>query len=182
MIQIGNSTAGRVEAPLWSYQLGLQNGWIPDDPRQAVGVCGALGTTSQPFNGSYASWQTGGAGAGTIAPSFVSLYSQFPFATMSNAAGAASLLPSYTPTGTVVTLSPPALTPSPSSMGNGWFDKSDTVGAFTSIQGCSYPDAWSAEGIAVPATCEGSSTASHAVAAAVVTPPSKIRKDAGIRG
>src|ERR1700691_37082 len=109
--QIGNSTAGRVESPLWSYQLGLQNGWIPTDPRKAVGQCAALGGDS-PFNGTYSAWQTGGSGAGTISPSFISEFQQWPPTTISNVDDPASLLPSYTSTGSVVTLPPPTLTAS----------------------------------------------------------------------
>ncbi|EDR10975.1 glycoside hydrolase family 5 protein, partial [Laccaria bicolor S238N-H82] len=39
--KIGNSSvSGTVETPAWSYQLGLENGWMPKDPRQAIGACG----------------------------------------------------------------------------------------------------------------------------------------------
>jgi glucan 1,3-beta-glucosidase len=137
-------------------------------------MCSSLGTASQPFDGTFAPWQTGGAGAGTIAPSFVSQFS-WPPATFANPDSAVSLLPSYTPTGVIPTLPPPTFTPSPTSSvnaGNGWFDKSDTVGAYTSIQGCSYPNAWAAVGVAVPATCGGGAAAAAAV---VATPPPKRR-------
>jgi len=158
--KIGNSTAGRVESPLWSYQLGLQNGYVPTDPRVAAGTCASLGTSGSPFNGNYQSWQTGGAGAGTISPSFVSQFNQWPPASLSHASSPASLLPSYTSTGSVVTLPPPTLTASVSttrsvSVGDGWFDTADTAGGVTAIQGCSYPNAWSAVDVAVPTPCGG---------------------------
>ena len=41
--QIGNdSVTGTVQAPLWSYKLGLENGWMPKDPREAVGKCAVV--------------------------------------------------------------------------------------------------------------------------------------------
>ena len=175
--QIGNSSAGLVEAPLWSMQLGLQNGWIPTDPRESVGQCAALGE-NKPFDGTYSAWQTGGSGAGTISPSFVSQFSQWPPATISNADGPASLLPSYASTGSVVTLPPPTLTASAThsiNVGDGWFDTADSAGGVTVVQGCTYPNAWSAVGIAVPTQCGGSKAA--VVAAAAVTPAPKIRRE-----
>lgn len=122
-----------------------------------MGVCESFGASESVFDGNFKSWQTGGAGAGTIAPSFTS---QFPWppASISNAGAPGSLLPVYTPTGTVVTLPPPTLTPSPSKsvdVGNGWFNTKDTASAPTAIAGCSYPDAWDAVGVAVPPTCGG---------------------------
>jgi len=174
--KIGNSTAGRVESPLWSYQLGLQNGWIPTDPRQSVGQCAALGGGNEPFDGTYSAWQTGGAGAGTIAPSFVSQFGQWPPATISNADGPASLLPSYTPTGSIETLPPPTLTASVTqsiSTGDGWFDTADTASAETAIQGCSYPNAWNAAGVPVPTACGGANSAAVVAAAVVTNPPTR---------
>ena len=57
-LQIGNdSVTGTVQAPLWSYQLGLEGGWIPPDPRKALGTCAALGVNTPQFNGSFQSWQ-----------------------------------------------------------------------------------------------------------------------------
>jgi hypothetical protein len=38
--RIGNSTElGYPPSPMWHYQLGLQQGWIPSDPRSAGGFC-----------------------------------------------------------------------------------------------------------------------------------------------
>ncbi|KAG5729140.1 putative glucan 1,3-beta-glucosidase D [Termitomyces sp. T112] len=153
--KIGNSTAGIVESPLWSYQLGLQNGWIPIDPRTALGTCASLGVSGPEFNGNFQSWQTGGLGAGTIAPSSTSSF-PWPPATISNAGAAGSQLPTYTPTGTVVTLAPPTLTASATAsidVGNGWFDSQDASGAPTPVAGCTYPDSWNAIDVAVPPVC-----------------------------
>jgi glucan 1,3-beta-glucosidase len=42
--KIGNSTAtGKVETPFWSYQLALEHGWAPTDPRDADGQCDRIG-------------------------------------------------------------------------------------------------------------------------------------------
>lgn len=29
-------------APLWSYELGWRNGWIPHNPREAIGICESI--------------------------------------------------------------------------------------------------------------------------------------------
>lgn len=153
--KIGNSTAGIVESPLWSYQLGLQNGWMPTDPRMSIGTCAALGVSGPIFDGTFLPWQTGGAGAGTIAPSSTIQY-PWPPPTISNVGVAASLLPTYTPTASIVSLPPPTLSPTPTKkvdVGSGWFNNQDTAPAPTSIAGCTYPDAWNAINAAVPPLC-----------------------------
>ncbi|KAJ3981724.1 glycoside hydrolase family 5 protein [Lentinula detonsa] len=159
--KIGNSTANnRVESPLWSYQLGVQGGWIPTDPREATGVCAAQGV-SQPWNQTFQSWQTGGAGAGTIAATATAEFGIWPPAQISGvAADQMAFVPTYTPTGSVATLPPPTLTATTRSVseGNGWFDLSDTTSAATAIAGCSYPDAWDAISATVPATVCGGGT------------------------
>ncbi|KAF8554819.1 glycoside hydrolase family 5 protein [Imleria badia] len=152
--KVGNSsTTNSVESPLWSYQLGLQNGWIPTDPRMAIGTCVALGVSPQPFRGQYLSWQTGGAGAGTIAATSIATYGQYPPATISGLIPIANeaLLPTYTSTSAIPTLPPPTFSPTPTvSIGNGWYDSADTGLAPTQVQGCSYPNAWDAVSSAMP--------------------------------
>ncbi|KAF7977033.1 hypothetical protein HWV62_4790 [Athelia sp. TMB] len=174
--QIGNSTAGVVGAPLWSYQLGLQYGWMPKDPRQAITQCEHLGVFGAAFDGQFQPWQTGSSGAGVIAPTFVSQYGQWPPALTGGFSNteAATLLPMYTSTGTVASLPPPTLTASATrsiSVGNGWADPSDTAGGITAVAGCAYPNAWSAVGVAVPTPCGGALVA----AAATVTSSPKLR-------
>ncbi|KAG1804107.1 glycoside hydrolase family 5 protein [Suillus subaureus] len=154
--KIGNSsTTNSVQSPLWSYQLGLQNGWIPTDPRTAVGTCAALGVTGPQFDGVYEAYQTGGPGAGTIVASSVTSYGQYPPTPINGLTVGAiqSLLPTYTSTSAVPTLPPPTFSPSPSpsvSAGNGWFDSGDTGLAPTQVQGCTYPNAWDAVSSAMP--------------------------------
>lgn len=160
-LQIGNSTSGIVEAPLWSYKLGLENGWIPTDPRESVGKCASLGISGPIFNGTYESWQTGGADAGTIAASATAQFGVYPPATISNVPVAdVSLLPTYTSTGIVATLPPPSMTASVtasiSGSLDGWFDAQDTGSAPTAVVGCTYPDPWNGVQATVPtAVCTG---------------------------
>ena len=138
-----------MRAPLWSYKLGLENGWMPKDPRKSRGKCAALGVTNQ-FNGTYLPWQTGGDGAGSI-PTSISASYPWPPSTISNAGGPPSVLPQYTPTGSISTLPPPTFTATKVSL-NGWHESSDNVPAPTPIAGCTYPNAWAADtaDVAVP--------------------------------
>lgn len=175
--QIGNSsTSGTVEAPLWSYQLGLENGWMPTDPREALGKCQALGAGMNIFSGTYSAWQTGGSGAGTIDAVQASSYSAFPPTSVNGLGGLAiSLLPTYTATGSVVSLSPTSLTDSPSTVTqeSGWFNTGDTAGAPTPIAGCSYGNAWDSIGFVVPtAVCGDGATAAvkREVSKPMITP------------
>jgi glucan 1,3-beta-glucosidase len=113
---------------------------MPTDPRQAEGVC----QNADPWTGSLSAWQTGGAGAGTIAASATAGLG-WPPVSISNA-GAATLLPTYTPTGPVPTLPPPTFTLTGSgataTAGDGWANPSDTAGLMVPISTCSYLDPW----------------------------------------
>ncbi|KAG2741648.1 glycoside hydrolase [Suillus brevipes Sb2] len=167
--KIGPSSNNTIASPLWSYQLGLQQGWMPTDPRVATGTCAALGVVAQEFDGVYQPYQTGGPGAGTINPVSVSSYGQYPPTSIGGlAAGATqSFLPTYTSTSAIPTLPPPTFTPRPPSsvvIGNGWFDSSDTGLAATEVAGCTYPDAWDAISVPMPtALCPPAATASASV-------------------
>ncbi|THH27838.1 hypothetical protein EUX98_g6353 [Antrodiella citrinella] len=155
--KIGNSTAGIVEAPLWSYSLGLANGWMPTDPRQSVGKCVALGANLSPFDGTFLPYETGGAGAGTIAATASAQFGTFPPATLKGMSVSASLLPTYTATASLITLSPDTAAPTGAAvqLGDGWFDAADQTPMVTSVAGCVYPDAWSAAALPVPTQCTG---------------------------
>lgn len=158
--KIGNSSVlGTSSSPMWHYQLGLQQGWVPKDPRQAIGQCGSVLTTSQPFNGNFPSTATGGAGAGTVDPAQSSSY-PFPPPTLSPSFSATqmSLLPTYTATGTLKTLAVPTFTAAPkATVGTGWNNPSDNTPAFVPVAGCQYPDAWNAVNATLPSTpCTGS--------------------------
>jgi glucan 1,3-beta-glucosidase len=99
--------------------------------------------------GAYSAWQTGGAGAGTIAAAETRSY-PWPPAALSGLGGAAyNLVPTYTPTATISTLPPAQLTPS-APQGNGWYDAQDTASAMVTVSGCSYPNAWDSAGAVAP--------------------------------
>ncbi|KAG2009614.1 exo-beta-1,3-glucanase, variant 4 [Coprinopsis cinerea AmutBmut pab1-1] len=145
--KIGNSTRlGTSSSPMWHYKLGLERGWIPKDPREAIGHCAEVLGTSQLFDGRYPSTATGGAAAGTLDPTRASAH-PFPPATISPSFSGdlLSLLPTYTPTGTLQTLFAPTFTAAPSAVvGTGWNNPDDNSPAYVPVAGCSYPDAWDA--------------------------------------
>ncbi|KAF7315129.1 Glycoside hydrolase family 5 protein [Mycena indigotica] len=164
--KIGAAANGIVGAPLWSYKLGLENGWIPPDPRKAIGVCTGLGAgQAEPFDGTYSAWQTGGAGAGTIAPSASAKFGTWPPVSIANVEAASlKAMPTYTPTASITTLTYATPTakvavPSPSiGLGNGWKNAGDKTPAMTAVAGCVYPNAWGALTLQAPAalsSCTG---------------------------
>lgn len=138
--KIGNSSwSGTVESPQWSYQLGLEQGWMPKDPRQAIGQCG----NSNPWTPPLQPAQTGGAGAGNIASTVLAAIA-WPPASLTSA-GAVTNLPQYTPTGAIPTLSPPTLSPTPTApvdVGSGWNNVNDNAGLAVNIPSCTYLDPW----------------------------------------
>ena len=146
--KIGKSSqTGTVSAPFWSYQLGLENGWVPTDPREAIGKCNSIGAAlNSPFNGAFQAWQTGGDPAAK--PTATAAYDEWPPKTLGTIS-AASNLPTYTPTAPIVTLSGPVVTNGVNG-GDGWYDKSDTTPLMTRIAGCNYPDAYSAATLPAP--------------------------------
>lgn len=141
-------------SPFWSYQLGLENGWMPPDPRAANGACGAPATT---FDGTFTPYQTGG-GTGVIVGAAANPWPP----TSIGGVGNPTLLPTYTstvPISTLPTMTFPAPTPgaSPFNGGDGWFDDQDTAPGVTTVAGCTYPNPWAAESIAVPPLCTAAS-------------------------
>ncbi|KAI5120174.1 hypothetical protein M0805_008440 [Coniferiporia weirii] len=173
--KVGNTSAtNTVQSPLWSYQLGLEGGWMPTDPRDAVGKCASLSVTGLQFDGTYSAWQTGGAGAGTISADVRSSFTAWPPTTISGVTGDVSLMPTYTSTATQPTLPPDTFTAAPKtlSVGDGWADPSDTASRVTEVAGCSYPDPWFALGLTLPTTtCTGSATPARLARRMLVTPP-----------
>ncbi|KAI9509662.1 exo-beta-1,3-glucanase [Russula earlei] len=153
--KIGNSTSNAIQAPSWSYKLGLDKGWMPTDPREADGVCG----NSNPWQPPLAPSQTGGSGAGQI-PATVALQLAWPPTTISNAGAAVTLLPHYTHTGTIPTLPVPTFTSATASInaGNGWENPADTTGFAVPIATCTYPDSWMESGFTLPPACGVQST------------------------
>jgi len=137
---------------MWHYRLGLQQGWIPKDPREAVGHCASVLGSSSAFDGNYPATATGGAGAGTIDPAQITSHA-FPPPTISPTFTQVNLLPTYTPTGTLKTLFAPTFTAAPKAVvGNGWNNPSDNAPAYVPVAGCTYPDPWNASSAQLPAT------------------------------
>lgn len=149
--KVNPSNRGIVEAPLWSYQIGLREGWMPTDPRTAIGACGPpIGPI---WSGQFESWMTGGVGAGQLRTD-----RPWPPASISDAPSPATALPVYTSTGSISTLPVPTYTDSagkPIVSGSGWFNAQDTIPAPTPIPGCAYPNPWDAQNVAVPPGCTG---------------------------
>lgn len=111
--------------------------------------------------------QTGGAGAGTIAPAQLALYSTWPPVSIGLPQTPYSILPRYAPTGMIIT-APPAPTPTifpigygsmKVNVGNGWKDPADTKLMYTPILGCSYLPAWAGAGAPLPPACPAAATA-----------------------
>ncbi|KAF8205271.1 glycoside hydrolase superfamily [Mycena galopus ATCC 62051] len=184
--KIGNSTAGIVEAPQWSYSLGLQEGWMPPDPRAAVGQCG----NPSPFPGPLSAWQTGGAGAGSIPTSVIESLAWPPPSIFwpNSVSTPGSLLPTYTPAGTPVTLPGPTFTTTSATStgtanaGDGWANASDQAGMMGPAAGCTYYDPWVGSSFAPPSPlCTGAAalrrreSAAEAPEPAITAPPTARR-------
>ena len=147
---------------------------MPKDPRRAAGTC----DQTAPFNGPLKSWQTGGAGADQIPVSFSQAYA-WPPTSISNA-GAATLLPTYTPTGPVPTLPGPTFSPTASAakidVGTGWQNTADNAGLYVEVPGCSYLDPWVGPTAAPPSPlCAAGAAAKRDVVPppTITTPPSR---------
>ena len=127
---------GAVRAPLWSYSLGLEGGWIPRDPRDARGACESFGAApSHPFDGAYAPAQTGSGTAMAVETEDVLAW---PPALL-HVSGAQAALPGPTAG------AGDGATTAGAGAGSGSIGK-----AFAPIEGCAYPDAWDALGAKVP--------------------------------
>lgn len=145
---------------------------MPKDPRQAQGVCGNANPWTPPLK----AWQTGGAGADNI-PASVSTALSWPPPVISNG-GPISLLPSYTPTGVLVTLPVPTFTYSSGATatatinaGDGWANPSDTSGLMVTAASCSYLDPWIGPTAAPPSPlCSGGARRRFEVREPIITP------------
>ncbi|EDR06394.1 glycoside hydrolase family 5 protein [Laccaria bicolor S238N-H82] len=154
--KIGASqVSGNIEAPLWSYQLGYRNGWIPTDPRVAVGKCASLSAPAGSFS-AYLPWQTGT--PSTIPASSTASF-PWPPTTLNNLDVAMTLLPTYTNTAPLITMPPQSFSGAPAQVTksvDGWFNAQDTDKGVTAVSGCTYPDEYIATFAVVPtAACTG---------------------------
>ncbi|CAE7188143.1 unnamed protein product [Rhizoctonia solani] len=148
--KIGASSAsGKVNSPLWSYSHGLENGYMPTDPREAAGTCGNTNPRAGALKPSQTSYVSQ-----TIAAALRSSH-PFPPTSLADQANAAAL-PTYTPTGTPVTMPAPTFTSATVSVGSGWVGGSGGwQGDYVPVEGCTYPDPWDAESASVPSQCSG---------------------------
>ncbi|KAK1226339.1 hypothetical protein PQX77_010686 [Marasmius sp. AFHP31] len=129
---------GKVETPAWSYKLGVDNGWIPRDPREADGFCG----NTQPWNGELSQ------GSADASPN-LQQYTWPPSSIQQG--GPAGSLYSYTRTGAMPTATGATLTVSGAQptktvdVGDGW-NSEDRPQRYVAVEGCSYPDPWNQGG------------------------------------
>ncbi|KAK1226753.1 hypothetical protein PQX77_010263, partial [Marasmius sp. AFHP31] len=137
---------GKVEAPVWSYKLGLDNGWIPQDPRQADGVC----ESSYPWNGELSQ------GSDPNSPKPDLGQYQWPPSSITNAGPIASIY-SYTRTGVMPTLTGATFTVSGThptrtvDVGSGWnTPEEDRPRRYVEVDGCKYLDPWNVEDAPLP--------------------------------
>lgn len=147
-------------SPMWSYKLGLDMGFIPNDPRTVLGYCEANAgiVPTATFTG-YKSYMTGGAGAGNI-PASASSAHPWPLTSMAPSFNAADLarLPQYTQTATPVTLANPTYKLASSvtqSILSGWAVPTDTQAVYTPVSGCSYPGIYDGATMGVPSNACG---------------------------
>lgn len=134
--------------PMWNYQLGLREGWIPKDPREAIGTCQRLGV-SNPFSGEFSEpYMTGGPGAGTLSQGASASYPWPPRSLINIDAAQMSSIAQFTQTGTPLTAPAPTFTSPGSSAtinaGDGWAQPSNSRLAYVPVSGCTYPPEYSA--------------------------------------
>jgi len=162
-----SSVDNAVRAPFWSYQLGLQQGWLPTDPRDSEGACASLGEPpTNLFDGTFQPWQTGGTGAGEFEPNATATF-VWPPNSLNPSYPVAAYLPTYTPTGTHTTLPVPLITAHGVNGGNGWYDSQDEAALMVPIASCSYPDAYGGALMPQPTTPFCSNTVIYVVPTAV---------------
>ncbi|BEI87920.1 uncharacterized protein CcaverHIS019_0106380 [Cutaneotrichosporon cavernicola] len=171
--RIGDSTVrGYAASPMWHYQLGLEQGWLPKDPRVAGGFCKRNGYCPgcAEFAGTYPASATGGASQAIVAAESAS-YSNMAQAIVSPAwiVGSQSLLPTLTQTGTPITLAVPAES---AKWLSGWTNPNDKVGAWVQVAGCPYPGAYDGnDASAMPSALCGADGVGAAQAPAAVPVP-----------
>jgi len=114
---------------------------------------------------------TGAPGTETGFSEQVILENPWPPTTIAPNGAAATELPSYTETGTLITLPMPTFTNSAGSTitsgGDGWYETTDTHAIYTPVATCTYPDAWDANSVAIPAPCGPAAVAAGGVVASV---------------
>ncbi|KAK7054692.1 hypothetical protein VNI00_003155 [Paramarasmius palmivorus] len=96
-VQPLNSESSADARAMWDYQRGREGGWIPKDPRDAVGYCPSISS----FDGVYAASATGGSLDSTATSTNSIPFPPTALATPSGVSGTLmTYLPTLTPTGT----------------------------------------------------------------------------------
>lgn len=135
---IGNSTVlGYPSSPMWHYRLGLEQGWMPKDPRVAGGFCKRNNYCPgcYEFDGNFPASATGAVPTPTVAAAEEAKYPWPPASILPDFVGTrVGVLPTLTQTGTPITLAVPSESPSL----NGWANPQDTAAAYTTVAGCPY--------------------------------------------
>ncbi|TFL03517.1 glycoside hydrolase superfamily [Pterulicium gracile] len=153
--RIGESLeSGKVETPAWSYKLGLEERWMPTDPRVADGLC----VNGSPADIPLKPHNLGAPGSGVI-PAAVTQAIVWPPATITMG-GALDSLPVWTPTGELPILPVPTFADAPDvDVGTGWHS-SDRTGMAVNPAGCPAVDGWVLNGgdVAAAVRCGGSAT------------------------
>jgi glucan 1,3-beta-glucosidase len=149
--KIGPAASGKIESPSWSYQLGLENGWIPKDPTKSAGVCGNAAPWQPPLPAA----NLGGAGAGQIPANVQQQYAWPPDAL--KVGGPIAQLPQYAANGPIPKLPVPAFTSTdgkPIDAGTGWNNANDNTLMAIPNPNCPYLTPWQEDGFVVPALCQ----------------------------
>lgn len=147
----GNSLrTGKPTSPMWSYSLGLQQGWMPTNPlAESSGACAAqasrlgTGVPSATWGSAFQNWQTGR--ASSYSPNTAAY--PWPPQSLVSANRPVSQLPSYTPTMSITPVPKPTFSvtatvsgdPTPSPTIGAWYNTDDTTPLYTRIAGCEYP-------------------------------------------
>lgn len=145
-----SSITNKIESPFWSYSLGLEHGWIPQDPRESTGACGA--STVPRVAAAQMPWQTGTEPTAASTNGLV-----WPPPALIDQPDT-SILPVFVPKGPIVPLPGPnftdPVTQKAIDTGSGLANPHDsTDGIFVPVRGCSYLPGWDAFGKPVPPTC-----------------------------
>lgn len=143
--KIGDSIeTGKPVNPMWSYKLGLQEGWMPENPAtDPEGACESVGSrfgvaisSTTLWQSTFSDWMTGGAATYTVVPT--SSGNNWPPSVVSGSNSATfslATIPSYAQTGSVITLPVANMTsstkPTATVSIDGWENSADTDGWFT---------------------------------------------------
>jgi glucan 1,3-beta-glucosidase len=190
--KIGPALNGTIMAPLWSYQLGLEQGWMPQDPRASEGMCDRAGAGSSKkvvfdtFDGKYKPSQTG-EGDGKVAETARAAFGQWPPISLKGQPTPTAVggdpgapwraMPTYTQTGTMSALGltyPPASSTSSAKVTNSGAKTGtgEVRPRFTPVKDCLYPDPYMVTDAGAPTTviCSGAAQATMGDASGSVQP------------